>query len=105
MGEPRRPVRRVRFDHLAAELSVAVGALVPRWPLWLRLHELGQDPEHLSSDAALAFCGGPARRFLAEHGLGLSWRARRRLLRSVAAFDPERASPEQALGFVEPDEV
>jgi hypothetical protein len=101
MGEPRRIRPRARFDHLVAELSVAVGALVPRWPLWLRLHELGQDPEHLSGEAALAFCGGPARRFLADQGLDLGWIARRRLLRAVARFDPTRPTPEQALGLAE----
>lgn len=100
MGAPRR----ARFDHLAAEISLAVGALVPRWPLWLRLHDLGQDPEQLSADAALAFCGGPARRFLEEQGFRLSWRARRRLLRSVARFDPARPTPEQILGFAEQEE-
>jgi len=90
--------RRTRFDHLAVELSVAVGALIPRYALWLRLHELGQDPETLSGEAAAAFCGGPAKHFLAEHGYGLSWGARRRLVRSVARFDPARPTPEQCLG-------
>lgn len=99
MGEPRRSGRRARFDHLVAEISVAVGTLVPRYPLWLRLHELGQDPETLSSEAAAAFCGGPARRFLADHGYGLSWGARRRLIKSVSRYDPARPTPEEALGL------
>ena len=103
MGESHRTARRTRFDHLVAELSVAVGALVPRYPLWLRLHELGQNPETLSGEAATAFCGGPARSFLEEYGYGLSWGARRRLMRSVGRFDPARPTPEQALDFLERD--
>ena len=98
-----RPAGRTRFDHLVAELSIAVGVLVPRYPLWLRLHELGQDPENLSVEAATAFCGAPARRFLAEQGYALGWRARRRLVRSVARFDPARPTPEELLEFSDPD--
>jgi hypothetical protein len=105
MGAPRPIPGRARFDHLAAELSLAVGALVPRYRLWLRLHELGQDPETLSAAAATAFCSGPARRFLAEHGHELGWRTRRRLIHSVAAFDPSRPTPEQVLGFTSSEEA
>jgi hypothetical protein len=105
MGEQRPAERRARFDHLAAELSLAVGALVPRWPLWMRLHELDQDPEDLSAEAVVAFCGGPARSFLADHGLALSWNARRRLIRSVQRFDPANVTPEQVLGLAEPDDA
>lgn len=88
---------RSRFDHLAAEVSVAVGERIPRYPLWLRLHELGADPEALSRRAAIAFCEGPVLRFLVEHGLWLTPRAQRRLIRSVERFDPTRRSPADRL--------
>jgi hypothetical protein len=86
-------VTRSRFDHLAAEVSVAVGARIPRYPLWLRLHELGADPEALTRGAAVAFCEGPLLRFLVEYGFWLTPRARKRLLKSVTRFDPTRPSP------------
>jgi hypothetical protein len=86
-------VTRSRFDHLAAEVSVAVGERIPRYPLWLRLHELGADPETLTRQAAVAFCEGPLLRFLIDHGLWLTPRAQRRLLKSVARFDPAHPSP------------
>jgi hypothetical protein len=86
---------RRRFEHLLAELSVAVGARVPRYALWLQIHEQGMDPEALSRSAALAFCRGPLPDFLAERGYALAERERRRLLRSVARFDAERPTPEE----------
>jgi hypothetical protein len=86
-------VNRSRFDHLAAEVSVAVGERIPRYPLWLRLRELGADPEALTRTAAVAFCEGQLLRFLVDHGLWLTPRAQRRLLKSVARFDPARPSP------------
>jgi hypothetical protein len=96
-------VNRSRFDHLAAEVSVAVGTRIPRYPLWLRLHELGADPEALTRQAALAFCEGPLVRFLVDHGLWLTPRAQRRLLKSVARFDPLRLSPADRLASWEID--
>jgi hypothetical protein len=90
-------VTRSRFDHLATEVSVAVGARIPRYPLWLRLHEHGADPEALSLQAAVAFCEGPLLRFLVEHGYWLTPRARRRLIKSVARFDPAHPSPADRL--------
>lgn len=84
---------RRRFDHLVIEISVAVGRRVPRYALWLRLHELGWDPEELSREAALAFCGAPLSGFLGERGLALAPRPRRRLERSVARFDPSVPTP------------
>ncbi len=84
---------RSRFDHMTAEVSVAVGALIPRYPLWLRLHDAGTNPEALTREAAVAFCEGPLRHFLVDHGYRLSTRARRRLLKAVARFDPERPTP------------
>ena len=88
---------RSRFDHLAAEVSVAVGARIPRYPLWLHLHELGADPEALSRQAAVAFCEGPLLSFLVDHGYWLSPRGQRRLLKSVIRFDPARGTPADRL--------
>jgi hypothetical protein len=86
-------VGRRRFDQLWVELSVAVGQRVPRYALWLRLHEHGFDPEDLSCEHALAFCGAPLSGFLDERGLALALRTRRRLVRSVARFDPSVPTP------------
>lgn len=90
---------RTRFDHLVAEVSVAVGAAIPRYPLWLRLHELGADPEALSRRDAVSFCRGPLVPFLVQRGHWLSPRARRRLVRTVERFDPDRPSPADRLSF------
>lgn len=90
---------RSRFDHLATEVSVAVGARIPRYPLWLRIHEAGDDPEALTREAAVAFCEGPLLHFLLDHGYWLSARARRRLVREVARFDPSRSTPEEIFAF------
>jgi hypothetical protein len=86
-------VGRRRFDHLFAEVSLAAGRLVPRYPLWLALHEAGCDPEGLSRAAALSFCRSRLPRFLREHGLALRPAAARRLLREVERFDPGRRTP------------
>lgn len=94
---------RRRFDHLALVLSLEFGEPVARYPLWLCLHDLGLDPEHLDVEQALAFCRGPARGYLAERGHVLSGRAQRRICRQVARFDPERPSPEERLGALGDD--
>jgi len=85
-------VRR-RFDHLVVELSVAVGYRLPRYALWLRMREAGLNPEDLSKEEVLAFCDAPVTAFLEEHGFSLPIRARRRLLRSLAQFDPTVLTP------------
>jgi hypothetical protein len=92
-------VSRRRFEHLLAEISVAVGARIPRYALWLRLREEGIDAEALCRDAALRFCEGPLQEFLAERGHLLAVRPRRRLLRRVARFDAERPTPEERLNW------
>lgn len=84
---------RSRFDHLVAEVSVALGVAIPRYPLWLRLHELGSDPESLTRDQAVGFCEGPLVHFLVDQGHWLSPRTRRRLTQTVARFDPSFPSP------------
>ena len=88
-------MRRRRFDHLAVELSVEVGAAIPRWALWTALRELGHDPEQLSAEAALAFCDGPLQRFLHVQGLRLPPRGARRLRRRVTRYDPRHPTPEE----------
>lgn len=86
---------RRRFEHLVAEVSVAVGVRLNRYALWLALHELGMDPERLSRGDALGFCQGPLLNFLGERRLVLFERERRRLLRSIARFDAEQPTPEE----------
>jgi hypothetical protein len=88
-------VGRRRFDHLVLELSLALGRPVPRYALWLRVHEAGLDPEDLSRDEAAAFCGGPLADFLHEQGFALGARGRRRLERSVRRYDPSLPTPEE----------
>lgn len=88
---------RRRFDHLVVEVSLAVGMRIPRYDLWLRFHELGCDPEALTPQMAAAFCDGPLHGFLAEFGLHLDRRARRRLMRAIERYDPTIPSPEERL--------
>jgi hypothetical protein len=90
-------VRRRRFDHMNAEISVAAGYAVPRYALWLRLHELGWDPETLTRSQALAFCDGPLAAFLADHGVSLARRARQRLRREIRRFEPAVPTPYERL--------
>ena len=84
---------RRRFEHLVVELSVAAGKSVPRYRLWLRLHDLGWNPEDLEREEALAFCDGPLAIFLAEVGIRVNPRSQRRLRREISRFDPEMLSP------------
>jgi hypothetical protein len=91
---PSSPYRRC-FDHLAAEISVAVGSAVPRYRLWLRLHDLGLDPEGLSAQQAAFFCGDPLPDFLAECGLRLAPRHQLRLQRSLRRYDPSVPAPHE----------
>jgi hypothetical protein len=95
VGAQERLLRR-RFDHLVMEISLAVGRPIPRYPLWLRFHEHGCDPELLTDAIAIAFCDGPLSGFLAENGFTLSKRRLRRLRRAVARFDPDLPRPGDA---------
>ena len=89
---------RLVFNYLFVELSISVGVRLPRYALWLQLHDLGLDPEHLRLVDALAFCDGPAETFLADRGHTLSRRDHRKLRKSMARFDPIRATSEDLLG-------
>lgn len=90
-------MRRRRFNHLLSELSLAVGAPIPRFQLWMELHEYGWDPELLTRDAAIAFCQAPVHTFLASRRLRLSARASRILRRRIAQYDASAREPEDHL--------
>ncbi len=81
------------FDHLFEELSVALGKLAPRYPLWLRISEMGIDPARLRRDEAVSFCHLELPSFLEEQRLALSGRAHRNLLKRVARFQPAYQTP------------
>ncbi len=85
------------FEYLFVELSVSVGTRIPRYALWLRLHDLGWNPEALKPADVLAFCDGPMEGFLADRGFRLSPRAQSRLRKSLAKFDPLRPLPHEVL--------
>jgi hypothetical protein len=84
---------RRRFDYLHTELSVALGVAVPRFDLWMELHECNIDPERLTREEAIAFCDGPLKPYLHRCGLSLRRRALRRLCRKVGEYDPDLATP------------
>ena len=88
---------RRRFQHLFVELSVALGELAPRYALWLRIGELGWEPETLGRDAVVAFCREDLEPFLREHDLALSRWKFRRLVRAVSRFDPRYPTPEERM--------
>jgi hypothetical protein len=88
---------RRRFDFLFVELSVAAGELVPRYALWLRLHELGWDPVRLEHKHVVAFLDRHLASFLDEHDLRVAPRALRRLRKRLQRHDPARATPEEIL--------
>ncbi len=88
---------RRRFEHLVLEISLAAGTTIPRYRLWLRIADLGFDPEQLSRGEVLSFCEGPLAIFLAESGIRIAPRDIRRLRKAVSRFDPDLLSPyEQA---------
>jgi hypothetical protein len=84
---------RRRFDNLHTELSVALGVAIPRFGLWMELHECNMDPERLTQEEAMAFCDGPLESYLHRRGLSLRRRALRRLCRKVRKYDPSIATP------------
>jgi hypothetical protein len=99
---PRAPGPRQRrgFDLLFTELSIAVGSCIPRYPLWLRLHALGFDPERLDRAAVTAFCGEPLEAFLFEYGVSLPKRELLRVRRRVSSFDPEVPTPYERMASI-----
>ncbi len=97
LGRASPPMGRHRFDNLVEELTARVGGDVPRYALWLRIHERGLDPERLTRDEVISLCGGFLQRFLRERGFRLRAGEVRRLRRAVASFEPPLATPERRL--------
>lgn len=88
------------FERLFTELSVAVGQVVPRYALWLRIGELGLDPARLGRSDVVSFCDEHLPAFLAEHQLALTERRQRRLIRSLSRFDPRHLSPDEHIARI-----
>ena len=84
---------RRRFEHLVVEISLAVEQVIPRYRLWLRMHDLGWNPEDLGLEQALSFCDDHLGIFLAESGFKMSSRSIRRLRKEVGRFDPNVLTP------------
>lgn len=95
----RRQDRRW-FEHLFAELSVELGQLAPRYALWQRLGELAGDPATLSPGDVDTFCQEHLVAFLADHDLVLNGPSRRRLLRTMARFDPQIVTPAEHMARI-----
>jgi len=95
------PANRRRFDHFHAEFSVRSGKLLPRYPLWLSIHELGLDPDTASAGDLVDFLDFSAASFLWEHlGIRLNQWQWRRIRRAIERFDPERRQPDEVLGAI-----
>ncbi len=88
-------MNRRLFDHVFAEISVAVGIRVPRYALWLELQDHGWNPEAFTTQQALAFIDAGLLSFLSRRGLGISPRARRRLRKLIVRFDPDHPTPSE----------
>ena len=84
---------RRRFDHLHAELSVAAGRRLPRYALWLALHDAGFDPERLAHGDVADVCERAIPRFLEAEGVSLGARRARALRRELLRYDPSIPSP------------
>ena len=91
-------MQRRYFEHLYNVICVAVKRRVSRYDLWLRVWEGGGDPEELTRQQALHFVENNLSDYLAEEGVMLGRRARRRLEKRILGFDPDHLTPEEWLG-------
>lgn len=83
------------FDHLYAEICVALERRVSRYALWLMVWEAGGDPDELGRSQVEHFLAEHLDGLLREEGATLAPRKRRRLERSVLAFSPDHPTPEE----------
>ena len=83
------------FDHLYAEICVALGRRVSRYAVWLMVWEAGGDPDDLTAHQARTFVEEHLDALLREEGAALAPQARRRLERSILEFAPDHPTPEE----------
>ena len=85
------------FEHLYAEVCVALDRRVSRYAFWLLIWEAGGDPDDLTRENVRTFLEQQLPVLLREEGAALSERGCRNLKRSVLAFNPEHPTPEEWL--------
>ena len=84
--------RRI-FSRLVVEISLIVRHYVSRRALWTHLHEIGVDPEQMTTKDAAAFCGLRLRRFLVAQGIRLEPSELHKLEHRLRAINPYRPDP------------
>ena len=85
--------RSLREEYTPIWISVAAGIRVPRYALWLELHDLGWNPDAMTTEQALAFVDGAMQSFLGQRGLAVTPRAFRRLRKLIVRFNPDHPTP------------
>ena len=88
-------MQRRYFEHLYNEICVAANRRISRYDLWLLVWESGGDPDELTTERAHYFVANNLSALLAEEGVCLERRVRRRLERSILRFDPRHPTPEE----------
>jgi hypothetical protein len=88
-------MHRRYFEHLYNEICVAADRRISRYDLWLLVWEGGGDPDEMSRSSARYFVENNLSALLAEEGVRLAPRARRRLERHILRFDPRHPTPEE----------
>ena len=88
------------FDHLHAEISVALDRRISRYDLWLAICDAGGDPDALDRTQVTRFVQQALGRLLREEGARLAPRARRRLERRLLRFDPDSPTPAEVLAHL-----
>lgn len=85
------------FEHLYAELCLAVNQRVSRYALWLLVWESGADPDELSREQAHDIVDYHLTDLLHDEGLSLDRKRHSRLSRNVLRFDPRHPTPQEWL--------
>jgi hypothetical protein len=88
-------MRRRRFDHLVAELSVLLDRWVARYSLWQAVKDFGYDPESWSGVEAERFCTRELPRWLRNHGHAVAEHRLAKLSKKLARFEPGLTTPEE----------
>lgn len=83
------------FEHLFAEISVAMGFRASRYDLWLAVWSHCGDPVELSRSSTERFLASGLDSFLTEEGASLSPSAKAKLSKTLLRFDPTHRTPEE----------